>query len=110
MKITTVTAAALEVADADAAHLTVAHGGLETAPAGLYVAEEVVQVDEVEVLRAEALERAVDGGLRVGVLGGSDLGGQPDVLTLDSALLYRLAGLALAEVGVGGVDVPVAGL
>ena len=52
-----------------------ADGGFETAPAGLYVAEEVVQVDEVEVLHAEALEGAVDGGLRVGVFGGSALGG-----------------------------------
>ena len=34
-----------------------------------------MQVDEVEVLHAEALEGAVDGGLRVAVLGGSDLGG-----------------------------------
>ena len=92
------------------AYLAVADGALEALPRRFDVAEEVVQVDEVEVLGAETLERPVDSGLRVGVFGGPNLGSQPDVLALDAALLYSLADLALVEVAVGGVYVPVTGL
>ena len=64
---------------------------------------------EVDLVHAEAAQAPLDLGRRV-VATGEELRGDEHVLTRDSALTQRLADAGLVAVGLGRVDVAVAGL
>ena len=71
-----------------------------------------MDVEQVYVVQLHPLQHVVDSlhRLALAILGGPELAGNPDVLARYAALLHGTPHAPLVVVGVGGVDVSVAGL
>ena len=101
-----------EVGDADGADLAGGQGLLHGAVGAVVVAEGLVDEQQVDVVGAQAAQRAIDGagGAFLPGVGDPHLGGQEDVLAGQSAGGDGRAHALLVAVGLGGVDVAVADL
>ena len=99
----------LKVGDADGLGLALPVGLLQLPVPGQPVPGGLVDVQQIHIVQAQALQGLVHGVL-VLKLGGPQLGGEEDLLPLCAAGLDAPAAGPLVDVGVGGVDEGIAHL
>ena len=103
-------AVAVEVADADGANFSRVEKFFDGAPCPVYVTVGLVDEVEVEVVKLQTVQAALElcfGGIVAGAVQ-PQFGGDEDVFPLDTARTDGAADLFFVEVGGSGVDVAVA--
>ena len=101
----------IEVADAQRTHLTHCHGFLHIFPCTHEIADRLVDIQKVDIIGLQACQHLVDGFqcLALTVFRRPQFRCNPYLLARDSALFHGFSDTAFIVIGMGGINMPIAG-